>query len=276
MKPVRYRQNNQTHRKRGPGFTLIELLVVVSIIALLVAILMPALGKARQQARTVVCLSNLRQWHLCWKQYLLENNDKFTVGYASNGGYYSWMDLMKPYYDTDEIFSCPSAKMEGVQSDSPNQGDGTTHYWGTTKGKWMATNNYTGSQFSGSYGYNYWVSTQEEDVGWRLSRYHFGSDLVKGASNSPLFSGCTWIGAYPDDGDMPRPQEVPYSGGNGEMNRFLLNRHNGNATIVFLDGLAQRVKLTDFWTLKWHREFNTRTNLADPGYDWPDWMENAR
>ena len=51
------------------GFTLIELLVVVAIIALLMAILLPSLRQAREQARAVVCLSHLKQWSLCLSMY---------------------------------------------------------------------------------------------------------------------------------------------------------------------------------------------------------------
>ncbi|MFQ5492366.1 MAG: type II secretion system protein, partial [Phycisphaerae bacterium] len=55
------------------GFTLIELLVVVSIIALLIALLLPSLGTAREQARTAVCLSNLKQIGIASVMYRDEN-----------------------------------------------------------------------------------------------------------------------------------------------------------------------------------------------------------
>ena len=61
-------------KNRQPGaFTLIELLVVISIIALLMGILMPALRKARDQARTVVCKSNLNQWGKIFYLYAHDN-----------------------------------------------------------------------------------------------------------------------------------------------------------------------------------------------------------
>jgi prepilin-type N-terminal cleavage/methylation domain-containing protein len=58
------------------GFTLIELLVVISIIVLLAAVLMPMLSRARAQARTVVCRSNLGQWALLWGMYVEDNDGR--------------------------------------------------------------------------------------------------------------------------------------------------------------------------------------------------------
>ena len=54
---------------RRRGFTLIEVLVVVAIIALLLAVLMPSLAGAREQARAVACMSNMRQLGIAWMMY---------------------------------------------------------------------------------------------------------------------------------------------------------------------------------------------------------------
>ena len=66
-------------KRKLKGFTLIELLVVVSIIALLVSILLPALSKAREQAKIVVCAGNLRSMNMAYQFYATENNDIFTI-----------------------------------------------------------------------------------------------------------------------------------------------------------------------------------------------------
>ncbi|MGR3296284.1 MAG: type II secretion system protein [Candidatus Bathyanammoxibius sp.] len=67
---------------KGKGFTLIELLVVIAVIALLLAILIPVLSSAREQAQRVVCLSNLRQLTLAWILYAEENDGKLVSGSA--------------------------------------------------------------------------------------------------------------------------------------------------------------------------------------------------
>ena len=62
--------------RRRQGFTLIELLVVIAIIALLMAILIPALNQAREQAKAVICQSNLHQWGAIFLMYTDDNDGR--------------------------------------------------------------------------------------------------------------------------------------------------------------------------------------------------------
>ena len=66
------------------GFTLIELLVVIAIIAILAAILFPVFAKAREKARQISCLSNLKQLGLGFIQYIQDNDSTFPASTASN------------------------------------------------------------------------------------------------------------------------------------------------------------------------------------------------
>jgi prepilin-type N-terminal cleavage/methylation domain-containing protein/prepilin-type processing-associated H-X9-DG protein len=65
---------------RHKAFTLVELLVVIAIIALLIAILLPALAKAREQGKRIVCMSNLRQLTVAWTAYAQMNSEKLVNG----------------------------------------------------------------------------------------------------------------------------------------------------------------------------------------------------
>jgi len=79
--------------ERPGGFTLIELLVVVAVIAVLLAVLMPAMRKARAITKRVSCQSNLKQIAVAWIMYLDDNNGHFYQGRNANLNYGGWKGI---------------------------------------------------------------------------------------------------------------------------------------------------------------------------------------
>ncbi len=114
--------------KRQKAFTLIELLVVIAMIAILMAVLMPALQRAREQGQRAVCLSNLKQLQLCWHMYTDDFDGKIVNGSASWEGRgenpWAWIPgrdvspdqarmtfergALYDYCSTPKIFKCPT------------------------------------------------------------------------------------------------------------------------------------------------------------------------
>jgi prepilin-type N-terminal cleavage/methylation domain-containing protein/prepilin-type processing-associated H-X9-DG protein len=121
------------HRRRG--FTLIELLVVIAIIALLMGILMPALQRVKKQARTVYCLSSLKQIGIAMTAYAFDNDD-FIPRALDNE--VKWILVFIPYlgneysgiknYREVDVYQCPSFPREGVGVNGNSNAEQTVDY----------------------------------------------------------------------------------------------------------------------------------------------------
>jgi prepilin-type N-terminal cleavage/methylation domain-containing protein len=109
--------------KTRKGFTLIELLVVISIIALLMSMMMPALSKVKAIARDMLCMSNVKNWGLAFALYTGDHDDYFYDGLKQgmpiNG---LWYHALRRYYAPDDpAFSGPK---------NPETINGSGYYWG--------------------------------------------------------------------------------------------------------------------------------------------------
>jgi prepilin-type N-terminal cleavage/methylation domain-containing protein/prepilin-type processing-associated H-X9-DG protein len=254
------------------GFTLIELLVVIAVIAILMAILMPALGRVKKQAQSVACMSRLKSWGLIYKLYTEDYAGSFPLGWGRDEST-QWLVSMRKYYnDEKEMLLCPTATRLALGANDT----GTWKAWERTLG---------GTYYIFSYGNNSWTDNMSANRGDRLlGQFWRTTQNIPRANNVPVLGDSTWHDAWPRDTDPPVPTlegfRVGDQGTNGEINHFCIDRHNGWTNLMFADWSVRHVGLKELWTLKWNRTFDVNNRWTKAGNvnpaDWPQWMRRYR
>ena len=273
------------------GFTLIELLVVIAVIALLMAILLPVLGKVRNQARAVACQSNLRQWGVLLATYASENDGLLPAwdgrdhpeavwpGWSWGYGWgWFWGSGPENYDVLTGIMCCPMASRPADPTREGWWPGGTFLAW-----HWLRRDDLRPREGCGSYGFNFFAGNywwrvddpRERPEFWRTS-------AVQGASNVPVHLDSTWsYGCVPEDEGPPEREPIPLASFPDHYpNTICINRHSEAVNGLFLDFSVRRVGVKELWTLKWHRQYDTANRWTKAGgarpEDWPQWMRGFK
>jgi prepilin-type N-terminal cleavage/methylation domain-containing protein/prepilin-type processing-associated H-X9-DG protein len=272
-------QRNTSIRNRLPGFTLIELLVVISIIALLMSIMMPALARVKKQAQAVACQSNLKQWSAIYIMYTDDNNGFFLAGNHQNNHIAQWCRALEPYQKDKMLKFCPVATRTIWEKGLKTMGtDSWANLAGTTLQAWGMNTGESGGYTGGSYGENSWATNPPDALASGPKGNFWRTPNIKGGAEVPLLMDSMWLDGWPTDVDQP--PRIPDMYNTSLMARYCIDRHQGGTNALFLDWSVRKIGCKELWTFRWHRNYKTDNAWTMRGgaapEDWPAWMHGMK
>ena len=262
---------------RKPGrppvaFTLTELLVVIAVIAILAALLLPVVSRAKLKTLQTHCLGNLREMAQAYTMYLSDSHDTSFPYDTITGNNLLWMGRLIDYQArVDAVRICPAASNTNA-----------TERFGTADKAWHHDSKNPSKRWYGSYTLNGWLYSNLTNKSGAMpvqdqDKVFQKVSSVPMPSQTPVFADSIYLDCWPRTNNRP-PVNLYYSspggGFSGGLSRMVIDRHGGipagnaptnvntaqtlpgaiNAACV--DGHVELSKLENLWNFYWNQTWN--------------------